>query len=189
MTSLDYIQGRMIPFHPHSFGIRRRHKKNLMLNQKPCEILENSHSDDVKDLGCTDFFDPLASNFQQVEFKDGEKSAESKEEFTVSDVCNGNDEDHNMLKRLHRDVSGGSVFTSPYEALYGDETSPTVCFTSGKTWSEKKALVQKDSAFGDLKGWELKSFIVKVGDDLQKEILAIQLIDLFQLIITRIFQL
>merc|ERR1711871_1827433 len=91
MTSLDYIQGRMIPFHPHSFGIRRRHKKNLMLNQKPCEILENSHSDDVKDLGCTDFFDPLASNFQQVEFKDGEKSAESKEEFTVSDVCNGND--------------------------------------------------------------------------------------------------
>lgn len=40
--------------------------------------------------------------------------------------------------------------------------------------------MQRSSAFGHLKGWCLKSFIVKVGDDLRKEILAMQLIELFQ---------
>ncbi len=47
---------------------------------------------------------------------------------------------------------------------------------SGKTWAEKKSLVQSMSAFGHLPGWTLKSFIVKAGDDLRKEVLAMQLI-------------
>jgi hypothetical protein len=47
---------------------------------------------------------------------------------------------------------------------------------SGKTWAEKKNLVQSMSAFGHLPGWTLKSFIVKAGDDLRKEVLAMQLI-------------
>lgn len=53
-------------------------------------------------------------------------------------------------------------------------------FMKGKTWEEKKALIQSASAFGHLPGWTVKSFIVKAGDDLRKEILAMQVINLCQ---------
>jgi hypothetical protein len=46
-----------------------------------------------------------------------------------------------------------------------------------KTWEEKKSLIQSLSPFGKLPGWTLRSFIVKSGDDLSKEILAIQIIE------------
>ena len=38
-------------------------------------------------------------------------------------------------------------------------------------------LIRSTSPFGHLPGWKLKSFIVKSGDDLRKEILAMQLIE------------
>ena len=61
-----------------------------------------------------------------------------------------------------------------FRKLFGNLT------TSIQSWEEKKAIVQRNSAFGHLQGWVLKSFIVKVGDDLRKELLAMQLIELFQ---------
>lgn len=45
-------------------------------------------------------------------------------------------------------------------------------------------MVQSLSPFGRLPGWTLRSFIVKAGDDLRKEVLAQQLIEYCQ----RIFQ-
>ena len=53
-------------------------------------------------------------------------------------------------------------------------------FVKGKTWEEKRDLVQRMSAFGHLPGWTLKSFIVKSGDDLRKEQLAMQIVDFCQ---------
>lgn len=53
-----------------------------------------------------------------------------------------------------------------------------------KTWEEKKAIIKSLSPFGHLEGWNLASFIVKSGDDLRKEVLALQLIEYFQ----KIFQ-
>ena len=71
----------------------------------------------------------------------------------------------------------------PYNTL---STSPLIqqpkMFMRSKTWMEKVSMVQSNSAFGHLPGWVLKSFIVKSGDDLRKEMLAMQLIELFQTI-------
>ena len=53
-------------------------------------------------------------------------------------------------------------------------------FIRSKTWEERKAIVQQASPFGHLEGWNLKSFIVKSGDDLRKEVLAMQVIDLMR---------
>jgi hypothetical protein len=39
-----------------------------------------------------------------------------------------------------------------------------------KTAEERKAIVRSQSPFGHLPGWNMKSFIVKVGDDLRKEV-------------------
>lgn len=49
-----------------------------------------------------------------------------------------------------------------------------------KTWEEKKSMVQSMSPFGQLPGWTLRSFIVKAGDDLRKEVLAMQIIEYCQ---------
>lgn len=52
----------------------------------------------------------------------------------------------------------------------------------GELWSWKENRILKKSPFGALKGTKLKSFIVKAGDDLRQEQLAIQLIKQFELI-------
>ena len=38
------------------------------------------------------------------------------------------------------------------------------------SWAEKKALLRAQSPFGKLPGWNIRSFIVKSGDDLRKEV-------------------
>lgn len=53
-------------------------------------------------------------------------------------------------------------------------------FARSQSSEEKKRMVQQMSPFGKLPGWNLKSFIVKSGDDLRKEILAMQLIEFAQ---------
>jgi phosphatidylinositol 4-kinase len=53
-------------------------------------------------------------------------------------------------------------------------------FIQSQTWEEKTALIKSSSVFGHLEGWKLKSFIVKAGDDLRKEILAMQIIEYCQ---------
>ncbi|KGN48357.1 phosphatidylinositol 4-kinase beta 1 isoform X2 [Cucumis sativus] len=55
---------------------------------------------------------------------------------------------------------------------------------SGELWSVKKERIRKASEFGKLSGWDLRSVIVKSGDDCRQEHLAVQLIshfyDIFQ---------
>ena len=60
-------------------------------------------------------------------------------------------------------------------------SSPSkMTFLRGKTAEERRELVRNMSAFGHIPGWGLKAFIVKSGDDLRKEILAMQLIEYCQ---------
>lgn len=55
---------------------------------------------------------------------------------------------------------------------------------SGELWEVKKERIRKASVYGKLPGWDLRSTIVKSGDDCRQEHLAVQLIshfyDIFQ---------
>ncbi|KAI9074793.1 hypothetical protein K1719_043217 [Acacia pycnantha] len=55
---------------------------------------------------------------------------------------------------------------------------------SGELWEAKKERIQKASIYGNFTGWDLRSVIVKSGDDCRQEHLAVQLIshfyDIFQ---------
>ncbi|XP_041003198.1 phosphatidylinositol 4-kinase beta 1-like isoform X2 [Juglans microcarpa x Juglans regia] len=55
---------------------------------------------------------------------------------------------------------------------------------SGELWEVKKERIRRDSVYGNLAGWDLRSVIVKSGDDCRQEHLAVQLIshfyDIFQ---------
>ncbi|KAF5480612.1 hypothetical protein F2P56_001348 [Juglans regia] len=55
---------------------------------------------------------------------------------------------------------------------------------SGELWEVKKERIRRDSVYGNLPGWDLRSVIVKSGDDCRQEHLAVQLIshfyDIFQ---------
>lgn len=55
---------------------------------------------------------------------------------------------------------------------------------SGELWEAKKERIRNVSVFGKLPGWELRSVIVKSGDDCRQEHLAVQLVahfyDIFQ---------
>ena len=62
----------------------------------------------------------------------------------------------------------------PY--VYGDRK----VFMKGRTWQEKTLMIKSQSCFSQLPGWTVRSFIVKSGDDLRKEIVAMQLVDFFR---------
>ncbi|KAG6476772.1 hypothetical protein ZIOFF_066020 [Zingiber officinale] len=47
---------------------------------------------------------------------------------------------------------------------------------SGELWEVKKERIRRSSAFGMLPGWDLRSIIVKSGDDCRQEHLAVQLV-------------
>ncbi|KAJ9177806.1 hypothetical protein P3X46_012978 [Hevea brasiliensis] len=55
---------------------------------------------------------------------------------------------------------------------------------SGELWEAKKERIRKASVYGKVPGWDLRSVIVKSGDDCRQEHLAVQLIshfyDIFQ---------
>eukprot|EP01130_Rhizamoeba_saxonica_P001277 TRINITY_DN11158_c0_g1_i1.p1 TRINITY_DN11158_c0_g1~~TRINITY_DN11158_c0_g1_i1.p1 ORF type:complete len:711 (+),score=171.76 TRINITY_DN11158_c0_g1_i1:13-2145(+) len=60
------------------------------------------------------------------------------------------------------------------------EEVPTVLKTAfGETWEERKQTLKKESPLGHVDGWDVVSVIVKGGDDLRQEQLAMQLIQLF----------
>lgn len=69
-------------------------------------------------------------------------------------------------------------FSAQYQQQYSQGDMMT--YVRPQTWEEKKSKVRTLSPFGHLDGWDLKSFIVKSGDDLQKEILASQLLEYCQ---------
>ena len=50
----------------------------------------------------------------------------------------------------------------------------------GELWEDKKARVRAASPFGHLPGWDLRSMIVKTGDDLRQELFAMQLVVIFK---------
>ncbi|XP_020246312.1 phosphatidylinositol 4-kinase beta 1-like [Asparagus officinalis] len=50
---------------------------------------------------------------------------------------------------------------------------------SGELWELKKERIRSSSAYGKLLGWDLRSFIVKSGDDCRQEHLAVQLVAQF----------
>ncbi|XP_042392953.1 phosphatidylinositol 4-kinase beta 1-like [Zingiber officinale] len=50
---------------------------------------------------------------------------------------------------------------------------------SGELWEKKKEQIRRSSAFGKLPGWDLRSIIVKSGDDCRQEHLAVQLVSHF----------
>ncbi|KEG00588.1 phosphatidylinositol 4-kinase [Plasmodium vinckei vinckei] len=52
----------------------------------------------------------------------------------------------------------------------------------GESFEDKKKKIRKTSPYGKLKSWDLKSVIVKGGDDLRQELLASQLIKQFKII-------
>lgn len=47
---------------------------------------------------------------------------------------------------------------------------------SGELWELRKERIRSSSAYGNLPGWDLRSFIVKSGDDCRQEHLAVQLV-------------
>lgn len=47
-------------------------------------------------------------------------------------------------------------------------------------WNEKERRVQETSPYGHLASWKLLSVIVKCGDDLRQELMASQLLEMFQ---------
>lgn len=66
----------------------------------------------------------------------------------------------------------------PYQSVAGP--SKRITFTRSQTWAEKKDMIRATSPFGHFPGWTVKSFLVKSGDDLRKEMLAMQLIEYLQ---------
>ena len=84
----------------------------------------------------------------------------------------------------------GSAQYPPSASSYVTQTQPPPwnhynpperkVFMKARTWVEKKQMIQRGSAFGHLPGWTVRSFIVKSGDDLRKEVVAMQLIEFFR---------
>ena len=70
-------------------------------------------------------------------------------------------------------------YPQQYPAHAAPARSPPM-FAPIKSVDEKVASIRASSPFGHLPGWAVKSFIVKSGDDLRKELLAMQIIDICQ---------
>lgn len=76
-------------------------------------------------------------------------------------------------------------YSQPYFQQHSQQVVPmqnnkaysTAAPVRPQTWEQKKRMIKADSPFGHLKDWTLRSFIVKSGDDLRKEVLAMQLIE------------
>ena len=75
---------------------------------------------------------------------------------------------------------GGEEVDGQVRSQYCAGCINAVCISEPLSFPITRESCRRNSAFGHLDGWRLKSFIVKAGDDLRKEMLAIQLIEMFQ---------
>ncbi|XP_073012923.1 phosphatidylinositol 4-kinase beta 1-like [Typha latifolia] len=64
------------------------------------------------------------------------------------------------------------------KVVKGGSPKPTDAL-SGELWEVKKERIRRSSAHGKLPGWDLRSIIVKSGDDCRQEHLAVQLVSHF----------
>ncbi|EFJ26597.1 hypothetical protein SELMODRAFT_97324 [Selaginella moellendorffii] len=72
----------------------------------------------------------------------------------------------------------------PLKGSGTDQLGKSSDVVGGELWDIKKGKIKKTSVFGGLPGWDLRSAIVKSGDDCRQEHLAVQLVshfyDIFQ---------
>jgi len=66
----------------------------------------------------------------------------------------------------------------------GDEKDPVLETAFGPNWETRKERLRQASPMGHVVGWDLISVIVKSGDDLRQEQLAMQLISVFHEVFT-----
>ncbi|EEF45158.1 phosphatidylinositol 4-kinase, putative [Ricinus communis] len=81
-------------------------------------------------------------------------------------------------------LKGAGQDSSDAQPRVNGGTSEASDALSGELWEIKKERIRKASVYGKLPGWDLRSVIVKSGDDCRQEHLAVQLIshfyDIFQ---------
>ena len=53
-------------------------------------------------------------------------------------------------------------------------------YEEGERWHEKRRRLRSSSSYGQLKTWDLRSVIVKAGDDCRQELMAVQLVGHFK---------
>eukprot|EP00249_Psilotum_nudum_P024190 c29117_g1_i1 orf=1076-3994(-) len=79
--------------------------------------------------------------------------------------------------------SGSRTVQSQSEDIAGVNAKATDAL-AGELWEIKKERIKKNSKFGSSPGWDLRSVIVKSGDDCRQELMAVQLVshfyDIFQ---------
>eukprot|EP00056_Hartaetosiga_gracilis_P011779 m.180864 g.180864 ORF g.180864 m.180864 type:complete len:984 (-) comp13579_c0_seq16:1290-4241(-) len=95
---------------------------------------------------------------KEVEEKEGEKQS-----VTVTDI----------RKRLH-------VASSTPESKFRQSQSDPSAIKAKEDWKTKVSRIRSLSPYGHLPTWRLVPIIVKSGDDLRQEVLASQLLALFQ---------
>lgn len=82
---------------------------------------------------------------------------------------------NNRFFRFHSTVGSRALQSSKIRELAISQN-----FSQFQTWSNKYQTIQNLSPFSKIKGWNIKGFIVKSGDDILKEMLAMQLIRQFK---------
>eukprot|EP00871_Galdieria_phlegrea_P005170 jgi/Galph1/5654/GphlegSOOS_G4273.1 len=126
------------------------------------------------------------------------RHVEQKEEHSTTKT--NTEEKHEKLKTptsRQREIVQGAVYGSAESAVNmdqyieqgkddPDDPAATIARDAallavyGEMWHWKAERIRKASPFGHFPGWKLASFIVKAGDDLRQEQLALQLISQFR---------
>ncbi len=132
---------------------------------------------------------PLPSDYGPSSSSNGALEAPHYTQSTPYDPLNALPPYPQYPPPSHGPHSGMDSYPSPQQQqpspLQGQGQGPPAGFLQkkfvrGTTWSEREAAVQASSPFGHLPGWRLKSFIVKSGDDLRKEMLAQQVLEMMK---------